>query len=131
MNEIKNRQALLTLRPAIPTILEANATNAAEQFQNTILRPILKFQNPLLLALMRSYFTKRKNTFYQLAANKRVDYIEQSIRKDLKFKHLLMGIVIGHFTLEEYERYVQDEKELSKRLTNLLVERFCRQVELF
>ena len=54
-----------------------------------------------------------------------------SIRKDLKFKNLLVGVITGHFTLEEWTTFTENEGELTKRMTNLLVQRLMSQVKVF
>ena len=88
-------------------------------------------QNDLLDAIFKNYIIKRKGVFHKLGEPKRVEYIENSIRKDLKFKNLLVGVITGHFTLEEWTRFIADERELTKRTTNLLVQRLTSQVEVF
>ena len=84
MNQRDNN--LLQLRPLIPTITQANVTTLAEQFQNQTLRPILKMQNDLFVAIFQQYTIQRKNVFPTLSPSKKMEYIEQSIRKDLKFR---------------------------------------------
>lgn len=121
------RNALLALRPSIPTLAET-ATSTAERFQNKTLRPILKFQNDLLVAVMRHYFKKRKNVFSSLSKPQQSEYIEHSIRKDFKFKNRLLGLVIGQMTLEEYADFIADEAELTRRMTTLLIERMNDQL---
>ncbi len=111
------------IRLALPMILEDAATSPEERFQNTCLRPILKFQNDLLLVVFRSYLDLRKGQFYTLSKPKRLEYIDHAIRKDLKFKNLLIGIIVGQFTVEEWEIYQAHERELRKRMTGLLVQR--------
>ena len=122
---------LIALRPPIPTIIDKNAVNPAELFQNRTLRPILKLQNDLLEAIFKQYIIKRKNAFHQLNALKKVSYIENSIRRDSKLKNLLVGVITGHFTLEEWALFIADEGELTKRMTNLLVQRLTSQVSSF
>lgn len=116
-------QNILQLRPQIPTIIEENITSPAEQFQNKTLRPILKFQNDLILSIFKQYTVQRKNIFPTLSDKKKLEYIENCIRKDLKFRSLMIGCIVGQFTLEEWSLYVEDESELRKRLVNMLVER--------
>ncbi len=123
--------AIKDLRPLIPTIIDKNAVNPAELFQNRTLRPILKLQNDLLDAIFKHYIVKRKNAFHKLNAPKKVAYIENSIRRDLKLKNLLVGVITGHFTLEEWTLFIADEGELTKRMTNLLVQRLTSQVAVF
>lgn len=116
-------QNLQTLRPLIPTISEENITSEAEHFQNKTLRPILKLQHALLIQLFEQYVIQRKNVFPQLPPEKKMSYIEDNIRKDLKFRNLLIGTIIGHFTLQELRLYTHHEAELRKRLINMLIER--------
>lgn len=124
---MNNRKDLIKLRPIISTITVEKHSNPAEGFQNTCLRPILKFQNELLLEIFRANIILRKSTYRELKEPKQVAYIEQCIRKDLKFKNLLIGTIIGQFTLEEWEVYVQHEKELKRRIVNLLIQRLQDQ----
>jgi hypothetical protein len=115
------------MRPTIPT----NDTESSifEQFQNHTLRPILKQQNDLLLAVFSAYIQKRKEVFYTLKLPKKLMYIEDAIRKDLRFKGFLLGMAVGHFTKEEYATYAQHEAELSRRMTNLMIQRLQSQAE--
>lgn len=115
-------QSLLDIRPSIPTIVESD-TSEAEAFQNKTLRPILKFQHELLIAIFRQYIVKRKNVFPKLSRQQQEAYIEQAVRKDLKFKNLLLGTIIGHFTVEEWEIFQEQENELSRRISSMLVQR--------
>lgn len=120
-------QNLKSLRPLIPTISEENITSDSEHFQNITLRPILKLQHDLLIQIFQQYVIHRKNVFQKLSPEKKLDYIENSIRKDLTFRSLLIGTVIGHFTLDEYQIYTQNENELKKRLINMSIERIKSQ----
>lgn len=116
-------QNLKSLRPLIPTISEENVTSDSEHFQNITLRPILKLQHDLLIQIFQQYVIHRKNVFQKLSPEKKLEYIENNIRKDLTFRSLLIGTVVGHFTNEEYQIYSQNETELRKRLINMLIER--------
>lgn len=119
------------LRPPIPILTEDKAISDAERFQNKTLRPILKFQNELLLSVFEHYLKLRKGQFFNLSKEKKQLYIDNSIRKDLKFKNLLMGMVAGQFTIEEWTMYKTHERELRKRLTGLLVQRIQDQMDIF
>jgi len=126
-----DRKVLLEIRPSIPLIIEENSISVAEHFQNKTLRPILKFQNELLIVVFSAQILKRKNVYYQLSKAKRKEYIADNIRKDLKFKNSLIGMVIGHFTQEEWTIYISNEKELSRRITELIIQRLQSQPEKF
>jgi len=83
-------QNLKVLRPLIPTISEKNITSDSEQFQNKTLRPILKLQHDLLLQIFQQNVIQRKNIFQKLSPEKKLEYIENNIRKDLTFRSLFL-----------------------------------------
>ena len=118
---------LIKIRPQVPTIIEENAISTYELFQNKTLRPILKLQNELILALFKSYLAKRKGTFFKLSLDGKMAYIETSLKKDLRFKQYMIGVVVGHFTVEEYEIFIKNEAELSRRITTMLIQRIQDQ----
>jgi hypothetical protein len=121
--------AILNLREdCIGTI---NPQSSSEEiFQNKTLRPILKLQNDLFVQVFINYATKQKSTFFDLSPEKKLAYIENSVQRDIKFRNSLKGIVIGMFTLNEYEDYIKNSSNLNKRMMNLLIERLKSQVLL-
>lgn len=123
--------ALLDARPFISSALVNENMSAGERFQNETLRPVIKLQNDLLIAVFKNYVKKYKNVFYDLSLEKKMNYIENAIQKDIKFRNALKGIIIGQFTIEEYELYIQDSSALNKRMMNLVIERLKDQVQLF
>jgi hypothetical protein len=124
-------EKLLQQRPDIPTSKINDQMGSEEYFQNAILRPILKLQNDLFVSVFRNYIKKHKNVFFDLTLEKKQHYIEQSIQKDIKFRNSLKGMVIGMFTIEEYETYTLNSSALNKRMMNLLIVRLKDQMLLF
>lgn len=122
---------LLNFRPEIPNAKVTPDMSNDERFQNETLRPIIKFQNPLLLEAFKNYIIKHKNAFYELSIERRLDYIENAIQKDIKFRNSLKGMVIGQFTVEEYKCYIQNSSALNKRMMNMVVERLKDQIQTF
>ena len=80
---------LKRIRPEIGKIKSFEQMGSEERFQNHTLRPILKLQNPLLLAVFQNYIVKHKGVFYELSLEKRLAYIEKAIFKDQKFRNVL------------------------------------------
>ncbi len=122
---------LLSFRPELQNVRITDDMSRDEHFQNATLRPIIKFQNALLIASFRNYVQKHKNVFYGLSLPNRLGYIEHAIQKDMKFRNSLKGMVIGHFTVEEYEVYIQNSSALNKRMMNMVIERLKDQVQVF
>lgn len=119
-------QALLALRPQIAT--EPTAENSAEAFQNQTLRPILKLHNDLFSRLFEHYLVKRKQggpdgKFSRLTRPEQEAYIDHTIRTDQKFKNLLVGTVVGHFTASELGVFLDDEAELTRRMVGMIIDR--------
>lgn len=106
-------------------------SSADELFQNQTIRPILKLQNDLFIAVFVNYVNKNKADFYSYTVEKKLQTIENSIQKDIKFRNSLKGIVMALFTIEEYETYIQNSSSLNKRMMNLLIDRLKSQVQLF
>ncbi|MEC4048494.1 glyoxalase [Flavobacterium sp. SUN046] len=122
-------EKILNLRDgSIGTI--TNQSSAEEAFQNQTLRPILKFQNDLFLQVFINYAVKQKETFFALTTDKKMAYIDNVIQKDIKFRNSLKGIIIGLFTIEEYNLYITNSSSLNKRMMNLLCERLKSQLLL-
>lgn len=121
---------LLQLRPEIPTAKIFPSTSTEESFQNETLRPIVRLQVDLMVAVFRNYIRKHKNVFYDLSVEKRLDYIENAIHKDMKFRNSLKGMMIGQFTLDEYEKYIQNSSALNKRMMNIVKERLKSNIQL-
>lgn len=122
--------ALLQLRPEIPSAKVNADMTSDESFQNGTLRPIAKLQNDLLVAVFRNYVRKHKNVFHDLSVEKRLDYIENAIHKDMKFRNSLKGMIIGQFTIEEYELYIQNSSALNKRMMNIVKDRLKSNIQL-
>ena len=102
-----------------------------ELFQNQTIRPILKLQNDLFIAVFINYVNKNKADFYSYSVEKKIQTIENSIQKDIKFRNSLKGIIIALFTIQEYNTYIKNSSSLNKRMMNLLVDRLKSQVQLF
>ena len=101
-----------------------------EKFQNKTLRPILKFQNELFLEVFKNYAIKQKGVFFTFSPEKKMDYIENAIQRDTKFRNALKGIIIGFFTITEYKEYIQNSSNINKRMMNLVIERLKSQVQI-
>jgi hypothetical protein len=122
---------LLNLRPEILSAKLNDSMSFEERFQNTTLRPIIKLQSNLLLEVFKNYITKHKNVFYELSLEKRIDYIENAIHKDMKFRNSVKGMIIGQFTCDEYVLYIQESSALNKRMMNIVKDRLLNNIQVF
>ncbi len=125
------KKVLLNTRPIISSAVISPNMSGGERFQNETLRPIIKLQNDLFIAVFKNYIEKYKSVFYVLPLEKKMDYIENAVQKNIKFRNSLKGMVIGQFTVDEYELYIQNSSSLNKRIMNIIIERLKDQVQLF
>ena len=119
------------IRPQISSAQITDNMSDDERFQNVSLRPIIKLQNDLFLVAFENYIVRRKNVFYELTIQKRLDYIVHAIQKDLKFRNSLKGMVIGQFTVEEYKHYLLNSSALNKRMMSMIIKRLQDQIQFF
>lgn len=105
-------------------------TTPDELFQNQTLRPILKLQNDVLLAVVKKQVHKYNKDFDNFSVDKKQKCIENIMQKDEKFRKLLIGIIIGLFTESELETYLANTPNLNKRMISMLIERVLSQLQL-
>ncbi len=122
---------LLDCRPQISSALFSDSMSDDERFQNATLRPIIKLQGDLFVEVFKNYVYKHKNVFFGLSVEKQIDYIENAIQKDMKFRNSLKGMVIGQFTVEEYRFYITNSSALNKRMMHLVKEKLISNIQVF
>ena len=108
-----------------------NESTTEESFQNKVLRPILKLQNDLFVALLINYIDKNTPGFYFFFIDVKLTLIENAIQKDIQFRNVMKGIIIGLFTAGEYVIYAKNSSNINKRMMSMLAERLKSQVHLF
>lgn len=121
---------LKSIRPDFMSTTINDEMSSEERFQNLVLRPIIKFQNPLFIEVFKNYVKKHKSVFYELSIDKRIDYIENTIHKDMKFRNSIKGMIIGVFTIEEYKLYILNSSALNKRMMCIVKESLINNIQL-
>lgn len=119
------------LRPRVDIAAPGPETTPEEQFQNETLRPVIKAQNDLLVESFRNYIETHKNAYHKLSAESKLEYIENTIHKDIKYRNSLKGMIVGLFTLEEYHFYAANSSALSRRMMQLVRQRLQSNLQLF
>ena len=127
---ISRDEFLLKIRPVISKAKVTPLMSKEEIFQNRTIRPIALLQNDILVEVFKHYIKKHKNVFYDLSVEKRIDYIENAIHKDMKFRNSLKGIMIGQFTIAEHQDYVSNSSALNKRMMQIVKERLKSNIQL-
>ena len=101
-----------------------------ESFQNIVLRPILKLQNDLFVALFINYVDKNTSGFCSKTIDVKLTVLENVIQKDIQFRNVMKGIIIGLFTADEYVIYAKNSSNINKRMMSMLIERLKSQIQL-
>ena len=119
---MRKEDKLLGLREEILT--EKSEQTPIEQFQNTAIRPILKYQHTIIIV----FFNSNIHVQYIVSANssllKKQNQLKLFTSKQLAFRAQLLGMVTGLFTDAEFEFYLSEKVNLDKRISNMIIERF-------
>ena len=116
------------LRPQLD-LPALEATTPEEQFQNQILRPILKLQNELYLALFAAYALRQHQDFPKATPAQKRNFVTDSLQKDAALKNTFIGITIGMLTPQELEVYLQHSRNYNRRITTMIAERIVSQLQ--
>ncbi|PKR79806.1 glyoxalase [Brumimicrobium salinarum] len=114
-------------RPILPAEINENVVSAAEQFQNEVIRPIIKMQSDLLFAHLSQQLKSSKIKLDQLPDAKKEQSLTSLFEKNQAFKREVLGMIIGQFSMEEYSEYVKMQKELNRRIRQIVLNRVLEQ----
>ena len=107
------------VRPNLINLINSN-TSDIERFQNEVLRPIIKMQNNLLVAFFKNYIKNNKIKFNTLKPEVQENKINTILTKDINFKNILIGSIIGHLEENEIEIYFKYKTEINKRIIQII-----------
>lgn len=118
------------LNGILPVIEGPKATDSDnESFQNDVLRPILKFQNEIIILYFKHFLIENKIDFEKLKHSHKITKVHDLFKTNIQFKQFCLGLIVGYFTTVEFEYYVENKKEINKRIIAMLIERICSQLE--
>tara|TARA_B100000809_G_scaffold247757_1_gene277144 strand:+ start:306 stop:686 length:381 start_codon:yes stop_codon:yes gene_type:complete len=113
----------LQLRPTISSNQKKGTCSVEENFQNEIVRPIVKLQNDLLLSYFEHFISIKKNNLNDLNQAQLKDILKKYFSRDSRLKADLKGLIIGLFTLEEFNVYLTMVSQINKRIYSIVEER--------
>lgn len=118
---------LKNLRPEIIAISEIKLKTELEKFHHQVLRPVLKFQNEIILEAFYAEMRRFKTDFSKLASDEKRAKIHSTFHTNQKFQMLMIGVVTGFFTGDEFRFYLENRGKLKKRILEMLEERVRSQ----
>jgi hypothetical protein len=117
--------ALRALRSVVPTeITDADGTVGA--FLHATLRPVLKLQNDLLLAVVADFV---RDHHIALRPTDQHHQLTELLGRNTKLRYTVVGLVSGQFTAEEYAYYRRHRAELNRRVLEMALRRVLDQAD--
>ena len=122
---------LLNLRPVVAAVTPppADASTTVADFLHTVLRPVLKLQNPVLLALVADFVRDHQVPLARVAPTDQQRLLAELLARNTKVRYTIIGLVTGSFTTTELEFYRQHRPELNRRLLELASRRVQDQAD--
>jgi catechol 2,3-dioxygenase-like lactoylglutathione lyase family enzyme len=137
--------AVRQIRP--PLRAETGRDEPIEQFQNRTLRPICTLQRPLLMMAVTHCLQEDRTGREPMAAalmaaepmsaehmdGKQTENADRKadlrtlIRENRHLKQSLIGLVTGHFTKAEYAFYLDHQREVQRRLVEIVTQQVLDQ----
>ena len=127
---MENNKNQVQSRPDIQPLKITDNISEEENFQNRVLRPIIKMKHEMLIAHFKNYIASNKLPWKELGDTRKIDFIETAFTSDLAFRNEVRGLVIGQFTLEEYYQYIKMVRGSNKRMNNIIKERMISHLDV-
>jgi hypothetical protein len=118
---MSREQSILNIRPHVA--FEKIHSNPDQLFQDNTLRPILKLQHELILALFNDYLNNHKINFNHLTVAQRNAKIDQTLKQNQSLQALFKGVIIALFVNEEFIFWENNKVAVNKRIQQLLIKR--------
>jgi hypothetical protein len=119
---------VMSLRPLIDSIDMSKEMNENASFQNLTIRPILKLQSDVLVAIFKGHIHNKSIDFAKMPLNERTIFITNAVQKDLTLRNVLIGATIGLMTIDEISVYYENEAEFRNRIVKMIVQRLSDQI---
>jgi hypothetical protein len=117
-------------RPEIQAAIITDNMHDEQIFQNKVLRPIIKMKHEFLIALFKNYIASSKSPWKELIDLRKIDFIENAFTRDLTFRNVVLGVVIGQFTIQEYQQYIKIARGSNKRINSIIKERMISHLDV-
>lgn len=109
-------------RPVLEDLVN-DGTLSTEKFQNEVIRPLIKMQHNLLIVSFKNYLQKRKIDFLILPEKKKRSRVSAVFKTDNNYKNMVLGFIIGHFSIDEFNFYSSNPSEINKRILQITSQR--------
>lgn len=111
------------LRPIISAAKVNDSMSAEEQFQNGVLRPIIKLQHNTIIALFDHYLEHSDFDITKFEAEKKLEFLKTAASRNQHLRNQFVGMILGMFTEEELAIYLNNMGEYSRRIMQMISQR--------
>ncbi|MCD8449985.1 glyoxalase [Tenacibaculum dicentrarchi] len=109
----------INIRP----VLNLSSEIPVEDFQNKTIRPILKLQHELLLQFFIFFCKSQKVDIVHIEKEKFNKAVNSITKKNINLKNQFLGLIIGQFTVGEFEFYKDNNTDINKRILMMIGQR--------
>lgn len=102
-----------------------------ERYQNTVLRPILKFQHASLCLVTVEAMRSLNPGFIDLPERKQKQFITTALTSNLALRNQLLGLVLGMLDEIQLIIFLSNKKEYSKRVQAMVLQRVMEGYKKF
>ena len=103
--------------------LNLSSLTPDENFQNKVLRPILKLQHDILILTFKNWCIKQKVKLSDIKKDNFREFLDKSFSKNIVIRNLILGIIIGQFTSDEFLEYQKNASEYNRRIFTMTKQR--------
>jgi hypothetical protein len=96
---------------------------AIESFQNSVIRPSIKSKHDLIIAYFNHHILAQQIDVNELSTIDKIRKITKNYNNDSSIKKVILGIVIGQFTDDEFKVYITNSREFNKRISQITLNR--------
>lgn len=112
-----------SIRPQIPSAKLTGQMSVEEKFQNSVLRPIIKLQHNIIIALFNSYLKHSNFDINTLDTSQKKEFLKNIISRNQHMRNQYVGLISGLFTDDEFTHYLTNPSEYGRRIIQMIAQR--------
>ena len=125
---LKTKSVVAKKRPIVNFDNKPEIHLENELFQNEVLRPVLKMQHDITLKLFNVHIKNLGIIWNDLKKSKKTQCVENQLSKNIQFKNLIIGIVVGQFNELELDKYLINSRDYNKRILQMTIQRIVSTI---
>lgn len=116
------------IRPLVTIENKLESHQEIELFQNVVIRPVLKMQHDIIIKIFNFSIKKLAMDWNNLKKNKKIQFIDNQLSRNIQLKNLVLGIVVGQLEEIEIDKYLMNSREYNKRIIKMSIQRIVSTI---